>query len=208
MKKALLFIVLIIIVVVLALVLRKPQPAEAPEVPQDEPMPTLGVVDLEASLVTYTGKTIANLQQRGTFPLALESSVELGSEGEILGGTLIFDLENLTSEAPGLARHLKNEDFFEVETYPQGEYVISEIVAAPLDPEHDIIINGSLTLKGETHPHNIAAQYNAQTGLLSFSTVIDRTRWGIDYNSPSLGEDFGDRAIDDMVTIEATIDID
>jgi len=62
-------------------------------------------------------------------------------------------------------------------------------------------------MKGQTHPHNVVATYNAGTGLIQFSTGIDRTKWDVSFNSSKLGE-FGDSLIQDRVQIDAVIDID
>ena len=71
--------------------------------------------------------------------------------------------------------------------------------------DHDLIINGELTLMDQTHPHNIVATFDRESFIFEFTTSIDRTKWGVTYNSAGLGGELGDRAIADMVELEGAL---
>lgn len=199
-------LVALVIIILLIIFVGKKSEAPAVAIPQEEPGELSGVLDLETSVVTYTGFGVGK-QHVGTFALSDTSTFSIGENGELQGGTLVFDMTGITSDTPAVTNHLMSSDFFEVEQFPTASYMITSVIPTPLDPDHDIIINGDLTIKGTTLPHNVVATYNPGTGLAQFSTTIDRTKWGISFNSSKLGE-FGDSLIEDSVQIDAMIDID
>lgn len=199
---------LVALVIIIVLIIFVGKKSEAPifSVPQEEPGELMGSLDLETSLVTFTGYGVGK-QHVGTFGLSDASTFILGENGELQGGELLLDMTAITSDTPALTNHLMTSDFFDVEQFPTASYVITSTIPTPLDPDHDLILNGNLTIKGQTHPHNVVAAYNAGTGVIQFSAGIDRTKWGISFNSSKLGE-FGDSMIQDTVQINAMIDID
>ena len=199
---------LIAVVVIILLVIFIGKKSEAPPVsiPQEEPGELSGALDLETSVVTFTGYGVGK-QHVGTFALSDESTFILGENGELEGGELLLDMTGITSDTQAVTNHLMTSDFFDVEQFPTASYVITNTIPTPLDQDHDLIINGNLTMKGQTHPHNVVATYNAGTGLIQFSTGIDRTKWDVSFRSSKLGE-FGDAMIQDRVQIDAMIDID
>lgn len=205
MKKLIPFIILIIAVVFIIIFVGK-KPAEETRSWHEEPGTLAGAIDVETSSITYAASGVGK-QHIGTFPIVPESVVQVDDTGALVGGTLILDMVNLTGEGNMLTGHLKSPDFFNVEHYPIASYEITSTEATPLAPDTDVIINGNLTIKDQTQVHNVAATYDPATGLLQFSTVIDRTKWGIDFRSSKLGE-FGDDLIKDNVQIDAVIDID
>ena len=206
MKKVFGIIVLVILVVLGVLFLGKGNAPEEIVVPVEDPGQLEGSFDLASSSVQYTGYGVGK-EHVGNFFITEESTIEVGDEGELISGELIFDMTSLTAEGSVLLNHLKSSDFFDVENYPTASYTIEEIIPTPLDPNNDLIINGDLTIKDQTHPHNVVARYDATTGLLQMTTRIDRTKWDINFNSSKIGE-FGDSLIRDEVKIQAVIDID
>ena len=52
-------------------------------------------------------------------------------KGEVQGGEIVFDMNSIKATSTGkgdgqdgLTKHLKSEDFFEVETYPEAKYTV------------------------------------------------------------------------------------
>lgn len=208
MKKIIGGSIAVIILIIVLFVLLSSKKSEAPTTvgSQEEPGTLSGVIDPETTQITYTGFGVGK-QHTGMFPLSDASMVMVTEDGTIQGGELIFDMITLTSDSEKLTQHLMGEDFFNVKKFPTAHYTISEITSDSSNSENNIAINGELTLVGNTHPHNIVATYEPTTGILKFSTLIDRTMWGISFNSSKIGE-FGDALIQDKVQIDAVIDID
>src|SRR4051794_5108936 len=87
-----------------------------------------------------------------------------------------------------LGTHLLSPDFFDAERAPRITFAASRI------DRHDdhVTVNGELTIKGKTQPVTLAgtiadpiedAYGNDRIGL-SLETVVDRTKFGLNWNLP------------------------
>jgi len=113
---------------------------------------------------------------------------------------ITIDMNSISSDTgPGLDEHLKNEDFFDVQRYPEAFFAISELTQDS--------IKGDLTIKDiakeVVFPLSIIST-DSQVAL-SAETSINRTDWGITYNSSNFFADLGDRVIEDFIDIEFAI---
>ncbi|RUL84230.1 YceI family protein [Tautonia sociabilis] len=130
----------------------------------------------------------------------------LNPEGEVVSVSATIDMNSLWSDNDQLTGHLKNEDFFEVNTYPESEFVSTSITPASAGAEgatHEV--TGNLTMHGVTKsvtfPATVAVTDSAVT--LDSEFKIDRTIWGIVYGADS---DVRDRIINKDVVIRLDID--
>lgn len=124
----------------------------------------------------------------------------------ITGGEFIIDMNSMTntdikeqSGKDGLIKHLKNEDFFEVEKYPMAYLKITKV------EYHDNVsakMEADLTLKGITKSINFQVQFNYKNKVMKTRFKIDRQKWNIDYKSK-----FKDSAISDAIGFEVSIKI-
>lgn len=139
----------------------------------------------------------------GTF--VLKDGELIVSGEELKGGSFVIDVTSVTpddQDAEGNAKlqgHLKSEDFFNVEQYPEGTFEITNVTEGVTDKETLVMkdathtITGNLTLKGVTKSITFPAKVNVQgdkvTADANFN--IDRTQWNIVYgNDKSLGDKF------------------
>ena len=85
--------------------------------------------------------------------------------------------------------HLRGNDFFDMETYPQIRFVSTSV--EPVD-ETTYRVTGDLTMKGVTKPVSIDFEYmgsavdpfgNTRVGLEG-SVTVNRKDWGINWNAP------------------------
>ncbi|MCB0527736.1 MAG: YceI family protein, partial [Saprospiraceae bacterium] len=105
-----------------------------------------------------------------------------------------------------LESHLKDSDFFEVKKYPTGTFVIDEVLPSKT-PDFNWIVSGELTLKGKTNRVNIPVKMtitDKEINAESANFVINRTQWGINFQSGLLGTT-KDKLIEDIVPISLTI---
>ncbi len=132
--------------------------------------------------------------------LGLAPKNEAG-EMEIVGGQLLIDMATLSgeNEPEMLINHLKSADFFDVDTYPEANFVITG--------KADGQVKGLLTIKGVTQevsvPYTMTATEDGYTIEGQFE--IDRTLWGVTTLSSSFFEDVGDSVVEDTIKLDFVI---
>lgn len=103
---------------------------------------------------------------------------------KITGGEFTIDMTTLVNTdggyMKGLVNHLKNEDFFNVKKHPLAQLVIKEVHYH--DATH-MQVKADLTIKGITKPVKFQAEIDFEKSQMFTKFKIDRTRWGITYNS-------------------------
>ena len=153
-------------------------------------------VDVSKSTINWTGKKVTG-QHEGTVNLKDGNLVFKGKK--LVGGTFSVDMTSLivTDLKAGqgkekLEGHLKADDFFGTAKFPTATLVFKKIAAKSAGI---YTVTGDLTVKGITNPvtFDIAVKGNTATTKL----VIDRTKYGIKYNSKNFFDSIGDKAIYD-----------
>lgn len=125
-------------------------------------------------------------------------------DGETLTGVdLTIDAASIWSDAEKLTGHLKNEDFFEVETYPEATFeadTFEPIAEADSTDWADAThrVTGTLTMHGQANRVTFPAQIQIADGTVTADAnfIIDRQQWGLSY--PGAPDDL----IDDEVRIK------
>ena len=88
--------------------------------------------------------------------------------------------------------HMKNKDFFDVETYPEMHFKSTSV---EVTGENQADITGDLTLLGQTHPVTLHVTHN-KSGKHPFNgkyvagfsahATLDRSLWGMTYGLPMM----------------------
>ena len=139
----------------------------------------------------------------------------LADNNEIKGGSFVIDLNSivdvdLKDEGMNgkLVGHLKSADFFDVEKYPTARFVITKVTKIPgtaagaAKSTHKI--EGDLTMKNITKKISFDASINMLNGKLTASSApfkIDRTQWGVNYQSKSIFAELKDQFIYDDISL-------
>jgi polyisoprenoid-binding protein YceI len=123
---------------------------------------------------------------RGRFE-NLDATLEVSADGAAeLAGTV--DPRSIVVKDENLAAHLQSPDFFDSERYPELRF---ESTTIHIDGD-EAVLEGELTIKGATNPVTARGAYagshedmygNTRLGM-SFATVVDRTRYGLEWNAP------------------------
>ncbi|QDV35358.1 YceI family protein [Tautonia plasticadhaerens] len=183
--------------------------SESPDsAPADDAAPDAGEVvafDGSDSTIDFVGSKLVGGGHDGGFKAFTGQFVLAPETGEVKSVSTTIDMDSIWSDNEKLTGHLKNEDFFEVPTYPEAEFVSTAIAAAAGGAEgatHEV--TGNLTLHGVTKsvtfPATVAVSDSAVT--LDSEFKIDRTIWGIVYGAES---DVRDRIINKDVVIRLDI---
>lgn len=134
-------------------------------------------------------------------------------QGRVVAGEVNVNMKSLdVTDDMGagkakLVGHLSSADFFDIEKFPSAKFVFQKI-----QPEADgsngynYTISGPLTMKGITKIISVPANIDVQESRIAVNSpvfTINRTDWGINYNSALLGT-VADKIINDEVEMSFT----
>lgn len=165
------------------------------------------LVDTLTSVIEWIGATPGNYQHNGT--IRLSAGQFTVSNNQLTSGNFKININSITNldqtgkDKTNLEGHLKNEDFFEVEKFPFGSF---EITGIRSDSTGEKIV-GNLTLKEKTNSIEIPAKVKIDEKYVVAETptfTIDRTKWGIVYNSGIIGT-IKDDLINDEISLKLKI---
>jgi len=146
----------------------------------------------------------------------LKSGQMLVEKNKITGGTFVIDMSSLTVDDikdekmnGKLSGHLKSDDFFGTEKFPEATFVITSVkpVAKAEAGKPNATITGDLTIKGITKPVTFPATLKVEKGVATAmaDVTIDRTQYDIRYRSSNFFQDLGDKAIYDDFTVSLNV---
>ena len=165
-------------------------------------------VNVDSSTVKWTGKEITTDSHYGTLGLK-QGAVEVSSAG-IVRGNVVVDMNSiqcLDMSGRGktkLEGHLRSDDFFGVQSYPEAALSFTSLSA---ETSEKIDFTGDLTIKNITHPITFSGLLH-QTGNSYSATIhfsFDRTLYDVKYRSGKYFKDLGDKLILDDIDIVAEI---
>lgn len=160
--------------------------------------------DLSKSKIKWNGKKVGG-EHWGYINL---KSGNFNIEGEkIVSGTFIIDMSSIVCkdlESPEynkkLVDHLKSDDFFGVDTYPEATLEITESTKFV---DGKATVKGDLTIKENTHPVKFSA---TKTGNKYMATItVDRSKYDVRYGSKSFFDNLGDNFIHDEFTLDVEL---
>jgi polyisoprenoid-binding protein YceI len=168
----------------------------------------LFVADVKKSTVTWLGKKVTGSHDGG---IALsQGSIE--TDGKTISkGSFEIDMNSITCKDitdegynAKLIGHLKNDDFFATDKFPKATLVIKSAKAKG-NGEFDVV--GDLTIKNITQAVNFPANIKITgNGLVATAKVtVDRTKYDIKYGSGSFFDNLGDKAIDNLFTLDVNL---
>jgi polyisoprenoid-binding protein YceI len=160
--------------------------------------------DISKSTVKWTGKKVTgehygyvNLKE-GQFTI---------TNNRITSGTFKVDMPTIrdvdledAEYNKKLVGHLKSDDFFGVEKYPEAIFTTSGSTAFK---NNEATVSGTLTIKGIEAPVSFVVK---KAGADYIATIpVDRTKYNIRYGSGKYFEDLGDKMIYDEFVLEVKI---
>ncbi|MGV3696068.1 YceI family protein [Flavobacterium sp.] len=152
-------------------------------------------IDVKKSTIKWVGKKVTG-EHSGTVNFK-EGNLILKS-GKVAGGNFTVDMTSLTAtDISGdwqvkLDGHLKSEDFFGTDRNPTSTLVFKKIAPKGTGV---YTVTADLTIKGITNPVTFDLAVKGNTASTKFN--VDRTKYGIKYNSKNFFDSIGDKAIYD-----------
>jgi polyisoprenoid-binding protein YceI len=141
-------------------------------------------LDTQKSIINWTGSySFLMSEHKGT--VQFKKGELFTTNGNISGGAFTIDMKSISNEeflsGVGPVAHIRNEDFFNVEKYPEARLVITSVEFFPRDNRHKMLAD--LTIKGITKPIEFWPEVDEVRSKMTVQFKIDRTRWGITYNN-------------------------
>lgn len=162
-------------------------------------------INLEKSVVKWKGSMLFSFGNHfGTVDFK-EGSLEF-ENNEITGGNFVVDMTTIVNTdgdySEDLVNHLKDEDFFDVEKFPESKL---EFVNFEKVDDNRLKIDANLIIKDVTKPVTLYnVDYYPKQQMLSTRFKIDRTEFGITYSSKGIAK-VKDYAISDAVELEVEV---
>jgi polyisoprenoid-binding protein YceI len=165
--------------------------------------------NVENSLIEWIGARPAS-QHNGTVGIK-EGHLKV-TAGEITGGVFVIDLRDITvldiSDPERNARlkaHLESDDFFDVPNHPEAVFEITGVQKKENQESNSThIITGNLTMRGVNRSVTFDANIEKTDGKITARSVqflIDRTQWGVNYQSNTVFANLADRFILDDIAL-------
>ncbi|MGH1468455.1 MAG: YceI family protein [Bdellovibrionales bacterium] len=158
-------------------------------------------VDLKESQLIWTGTKVTG-KHFGKMPFK-SASVKVDKKSKVKSGVFIVDIGAFTVDdlkgkwANKFTKHVKSEDFFEVEKWPTAELKIKKMKKGQA--------LGKLTIKGKTNP--VKFTYTEKDDLYEGKLKFDRTKFGMVYGSGNFFKNLGDKTINDEITVDFKIKV-
>jgi polyisoprenoid-binding protein YceI len=117
---------------------------------------------------------------------------------ELKGGEFVMDMSSITvtdlegEDKAKLEGHLKSDDFFGVQKYPNSKLVITS-VAKKSNGTYGVVAN--LSIKDKTNPVTFDLDWKENSA--STKVTIDRSKYDVRYGSGSFFDNLGDKTIYD-----------
>jgi len=154
----------------------------------------------ESSSITWLGKKIGG-QHEGN--IQIESGNLEFMDDKIAKGNIVIDMTTITNTDlkdegynQKLVGHLKSDDFFGVEKYPKAGFVITGSSAFE---DGVASVTGDITIKGKTE--RIIFDVMRAGNIYTAKVDIDRSKFDVRYGSNSFFDNLGDKAINDIFTL-------
>lgn len=166
---------------------------------------TMMEINIKKSVINWKGSMLFSFGQHNGTVNFKEGYVQM-EKGKISGGKFVVEMNSIVDENGSnnsdLVSHLKNEDFFEVEKYPDSKLVFKNFEYVDINR---MKIEADITIKGITKSiilYNV--DYYPNELKISTKFKIDRTDFGVNYSSKGLAE-VKDHAISDAIELEVIV---
>ncbi len=161
-------------------------------------------VNIENSSISWLGKKIGG--QHEGFIQIKSGELELKND-QIVSGNFTIDMTSITNTDlkdegynKKLVGHLKSDDFFGVEKYPTATFNITK---ATKFSNGKASVTGNLTIKDKTE--SITFDFVKNINHYTAKLEIDRSKFNVRYGSTSFFDSLGDKAINDIFTLDVKL---
>ncbi|TVR82836.1 MAG: YceI family protein [Saprospirales bacterium] len=169
---------------------------------------TMSVVSSESTLY-WKGYKVGGWHEG--FVTIKDGHLSFDDQGNFNGGRFVIDMTTINTtdltgnSAERLEGHLKSDDFFSVETYPEAHLNIKRVISRGEPGDYRIVAD--LTIKGITHEIRfntlIEDKGNMKHAVAEFK--VDRSLYDVRFGSGSFFANLGDNTIYDEFDIKVNL---
>lgn len=162
-----------------------------------------GTITKNEAKLTWIGKAATGgYSPEGT--LDILAAEILMAEENVTSLYITVDMRSLYHDNKQLKKHLRGKDFFEVKKFPVATFVLKE--AAIIENNKTTFI-GEMTIKGNRQEEAIPVEisHNDELITIQFEHTLDRTQYGVVFNSPSVFTSMKENLIDDIFELKGTL---
>lgn len=168
-------------------------------------------IEAPACDIIWEGRKLTK-KHRGT--LQAKEGYVIMENGQLKGGEIVIDMSTIRDMTrpdennEDLEQHLKSADFFDVENHPFASFIITKTATYIGEDDMNTLIYGNLTIKGITKSTQLKANVEPDANSVLIKAPLfhfDRAEFDIRYDSSSFFDDLGDKAIDDEIGLDISI---
>lgn len=160
-------------------------------------------VDLSTSTIVWKGSFVSGAKSH-TGTIALKSGTGKFENSMITSGTFVFDMTTI-KESTGseqLETHLKSDDFFNVEQFPEAKFELASLV--PTATKDTFTATGKLTIRDVTKDFTfpiVITVVNNNALKAAGKITFNRADFNVKYGSSSFFKGLGDKVIADKIDL-------
>ncbi|WP_017608063.1 YceI family protein [Nocardiopsis xinjiangensis] len=159
-------------------------------------------IDATHSIVGFSVRHMMVSKVRGRFE-KFDATLTVPEDPTQASIEATIDAGSINTDNSDRDAHIRSSDFFSVEDHPQFTFRSTGLEAKG----EDFVLKGDLSIKGNTHPIELALEFNGSTvdpyGLdragFAATTQISRKEFGVDIETPM---DSGGVVVGDRITIQ------
>lgn len=179
---------------------------------------TIYAIDPTSSMISWKGYKTFDVGDAHTGSIKLTDGMLAVLDGNITAGEFTIDMNSIVNEDleneeynAKLVGHLKSDDFFATENYPDANFEITnvEVVEGGMNVTHNI--TGNLTMRGKTKQISFPANVAVEGGELTASAAeftIDRTQWDVMFQNEGIEGLAKDKVISNDLTLKIVLNAD
>ena len=172
-------------------------------------------VDATNSLINWEGGKVTGDKHLGT--ITVKAGTISVAEGKVTNGTFEIDMNSINvtditdaEKKAMLEGHLKGataenaDHFFNVSKYPTAKFEITSVT----EENGVAMVEGNLTIKEVTKSIKFPATITVADADVTLATeefTINRTDFGVNFNSGKFAQDLGDNVINDDIKIKLSV---
>lgn len=168
-------------------------------------------IDIKKSEVKWKGTKMRGLGKHEGI-ISIKSGYFETKDGEFYGGKIVFDMNSISvTDIPKrepiprrrLNNHLKSDDFFGVEKYPEAEFLIVKVLKKE---KQNITVEGELSIRDVKDRITVYLEIrrdNSEIRSISSKLEFDRFNWNIGYKGSWADRTLVDKEIEITLLLHA-----